>query len=111
MNKKCYEKRLVISDYNILYLRNINYIQSRQKLDGIIINYKSKKKMTNDNLKLSLLSEIYLTDDELLVVQGGDKQLDHINCGEGCGLGCGRGCGAGCSSCTDVEEPIHNMQV
>ncbi len=62
--------------------------------------------MRNDNLKLSLLSGISLTDDELLVVQGGDQQSEPINCGEGCGLGCGRGCGAGCSSCSDpIEEP------
>ena len=61
--------------------------------------------MKKDNLKLSLLSEISLTYDELLVLQGGDQQLEHINCGEGCGLGCGRGCGAGCSSCS---EPIEN---
>jgi hypothetical protein len=58
--------------------------------------------MKSNNLNLSLLSEIVLTEDELLVIQGGinHNPSNPINCGQGCGLGCGAGCGAGCSGCS-----------
>lgn len=61
---------------------------------------------------LSLLSEIEVLDDQLLVIQGGYEENDPINCGAGCGLGCGGGCGSGCSGCSreEPQEPTNPHQ-
>lgn len=54
------------------------------------------------------LSDIILSGDELLLIQGGASQIEGITCGDGCGLGCGSGCGAGCSGCSkEIEEPTN----
>ena len=50
---------------------------------------------------LELISSIILSDDELLVINGGKNE---ITCGAGCGEGCGKGCGAGCGGCTGVDD-------
>lgn len=42
------------------------------------------------------INAIVLKDDELLVVNGGQNE---VNCGAGCGVGCGGGCGEDCMGC------------
>lgn len=48
------------------------------------------------------MSDINLSDDELLVIVGGYNENEQVP--YNCGLGCGNGCGSGCGSCT--LEPV-----
>lgn len=49
------------------------------------------------------INSIVLSDDELLVINGGQSP---INCGAGCGVGCGGGCGSGCMGCNDDNKNL-----
>jgi hypothetical protein len=55
-------------------------------------------KTTNKIIKLnekSVLDDIILKEDELLIIKGGLQSV--VSCGNNCGSGCGRSCGSGCN--------------
>lgn len=53
------------------------------------------------------INAIVLKDDELLVVNGGQNE---VNCGAGCGVGCGGGCGEGCMGCQKEDVKTETQQ-
>lgn len=53
------------------------------------------------NNSFEFLNALVLSDDELLVINGGKNE---ITCGAGCGVGCGGGCGQGCTGCQVTPE-------
>lgn len=44
-----------------------------------------------------LFDEMLSSEEDLLLVKGGNEKP--ITCGNGCGMGCGSGCGLNCSGC------------
>lgn len=45
------------------------------------------------------LNAVVLSDDELLVINGGQNEIT-------CGSGCGVGCGAGCTGCSKGDKEV-----
>jgi hypothetical protein len=53
-----------------------------------------------EKMNEELFDNLALSDDELLLIKGGQE----VNCGFGCGVGCGSGCGENCGGCTTQAE-------
>lgn len=51
---------------------------------------------------ISELESISLSEDELLLVDGGNTP---VKCGYGCGMGCGNECGGNCSGNCGTDDP------
>lgn len=68
---------------------------------------RTNAKRNNMNKSFEFLNAVVLSDDELLVINGGQNE---ITCGSGCGVGCGAGCGAGCTGCSNGDKEVIKTQ-
>ncbi|WP_418893695.1 hypothetical protein [Limibacterium fermenti] len=63
-------------------------------------------KSSKESIDLILsLDNIFLSNDDLIEIKGGNNEI------MGCGVGCGAGCGGGCSGCSKPVKPTNPVLV